>query len=481
MSSSISKLLVDEEQFYNALVQKLQESNTWVDLLPTGVGSTIMTMVSGATSVNQHYILLLFREAFLRTANRDSSIYEGASSLGVQIVRKGCSATTAKLTNSALNTEFIPPYSTFDIEGDAFFNVDQLTLPPSIELNNIKLYQGTVVEKTFNVADYTEESGMVRLEFGESNFNVANDHITVWETDEDGSVQVYTKSEDSLLVTESDATVYFEFTTGKGDVSILFGNNTYGRAPSKNSTISVRYVTTKGAEVVGISGSAIRYLSNSNVKGNNTSAIVGGSNEQPASYYKAFAPYLFRSKGKAISRPEVRAVVSTYPGVADSAIFYQSDIAPYDPAWRSVMRVCILPRNSDTLGGANPDPSSAAWQQFRDWLQNKIHHMGMIQTWNPEKIYVKISLTLAVYKWADPSVIKVQAMERVLSLFVRRNGILGRKLSLSDLENACRVEGVDYVSVISPETSITPKDRTQYIVVDGTPEIKVVFTEREEQ
>ncbi|MNY79347.1 hypothetical protein D3C86_2199500 [compost metagenome] len=56
--------------------------------------------------------------------------------------------------------------------------------------------------------------------------------------------------------------------------------------------------------------------------------------------------------------------------------------------------------------------------------------------------------------------------------------MLGRRLSRSDIETACKVAGVDYVEVKSPNEEIIPADKTQYVVLNGAPLVNIVYSER---
>jgi phage-related baseplate assembly protein len=87
---------------------------------------------------------------------------------------------------------------------------------------------------------------------------------------------------------------------------------------------------------------------------------------------------------------------------------------------------------------------------------------------------------LAVDKDVDVEEMRIVVTERLLKLFQRKPGILGRRLSKSDIEKACRVGGVDYIEVKSPTEEIIPSDRTKYVVLDGTPDVQIVYSERKQ-
>lgn len=476
----ISQVVVDEQLILNDLRRILAQSGTWKDLMPTNVGSTLMKLASGATTVNQHYILTGLREAFLGTAVRDSSIFEGTRALGVHITRKVPASTTAALQNNLQTTKFIAPYSEFAVGSEKFYNLDQVVIAANGTYEGLNLYQGEVLTFAFDT-DVLVGSLLPAFKLGVPGFVVSDVDMTVWTEDKvSGTVRMWTKSEVGLFeLTPADAN-YFEFTSGDGDVSFAFGNGEFGAQLPNNSTLHVRCIATKGSVISGIAGERVRLVEAPEVAGWTETSITPGGDQKPALYYKQFAPVMFRSRRKAISPTEVRAHIMAYPGVADCQLFYQRDIAPNDPAWQNVMRVCILPTTSDTFGGANPNPQSAAWSAFVKWLNARIHHLGQVQPWNPTKLYRTVDVLIAVNKDVDLEETRILASERILKLFQRKPGILGMRLSRSDIENACRIGGVDYIEVRQPTDETLPADRSYYVVLDGLPNVNVVYSERQQ-
>lgn len=474
----ISKVLVDEDQIYQALAARLMTSQSWKDLMPTNTGSTLMTLASAAATVNQHAIHVSLREAFLSTARRDSSIYEGTRSLGVRINRKTSASVTIDLENRLNVVKFIPPYSPFLVGNDRYFNREQLMLPPNSNISGINLFQGEVVERHFDI-DILNSDELQTFRLGIPGFVVSNNDLLVYVEDlSTGNTEIWSRTENSLLDLTPRDKVYYEFTAGNGDVAFMFGDGEYGSRIPNGSRLHVRAIVTSGLNSTGVSGEVVRYMRDSEVSGFSSSSVIRGSDNKSSLYYKLFAPVMFRGRRKAISKTEVRAHIMGYPGVADVSIFTQKDIAPNDPRWQNTMRVCILPESVDSWGGSNPNPTSAAWSQFLDWLENQSQAMAVYQTWNPVKVFVKVETIVAVQKSVDVEEMRILILERILKLFQRKPGILGRRLSKSDIESACRLPGVDYIEVLSPLEEIIPTDRTRYVVLDGQPIINVVHTER---
>jgi len=479
-SVPISKVTPDFQLLFNELQRKLEQKRTWVDMMPTSVGTTILDTFAGSHVSNQFYLDMAFREAFLPTAVRDSSIFAGTRMLGVQISRKTCASCVAEVSNYSTRTKYIPPYSMFDLSGRTFFNRQQYVIPPGSTISNVSLYSGNVAEKRFDLKAYPDVA-LREFYLDEPRFIVSSEDVLVYTQNNDtGTTQIWEPTDKAVFEHHGEEAIYFESTARDGDTSFFFGDGENGKILDRDSTLIIRYVTTDGsADNSGLPGIALRVRSDSELKGETITTIAGGSDQKSALYYKMFAPNMFRTKRRAISGADIRATVMRYPGVADCSPLGQRDIAPNDLRWMNMMRMCVLPEESDTFGGANPNPQSSSWNQFSRWLIPHLHDAYDVQTWNPVKVFVKVRIKIAIVPSAKDGEIRIVAMENILKLFQKKPGILGRRLSQSDITDAIRkIEGVDYVVLASPEEDILMPDRTHYAVLDGQPIIDVVYSER---
>ena len=479
-TQNIVNVAPDFEQLFDELAQRLAAKQTWKDLYTTGMGTTVIDMFAASGVTNQLQIELGLREAFLITARRESSVLIGTRSLGVRVGRKTSASCTATLKNNTDSALFIPPYSRFSVNDVAFYNRDQLIFAPQQEVNGIALFEGIVETYELDL-DTLADREYIDVIIESAAFTVADDNLLVYTVSKvTGGIQMWSRTDSALFEHDGNDYVYYESTNGDGKPSLIFGDDINGAMLPAKNTLHIRYVVTSGAAANGIlKGSEAKYSANPNVAGATTSAVEGGSDQKDSAYYKKFAPYLFRSKRNIISDIEWRAAIVTYPGVADAFIQGQRDIAPKDPTWMNNVRVCVLPQNTDTLGGANPNPRSPAWESFRTWLYARVHRNTIIQTWNPEKVLTDVHLRVAVNAAVNAAEVKLLITENILKLFEKKPGILGRKLALSDLSDAAKaVAGVDYVEVLKPTKSIEPSGKTQYVALQTTPKIDIVLTER---
>ena len=475
--------VTDIDEAARVFENNLREQGTWNDMLPTNVGSFIKRIFSGLAVTHQHNILMSARNAFYKTAKRDSAIYALARGQGVYIERRISAATRATMRNGYGNTIFVTPYSQHTIDGIKFYNPTQYFVVAG-SVADTDLIQGEVRTKTFDL-DTIPNLSMYEFLLGEPGFTVTSD-LLVYTTDKNtGTTKQWERTESGLFEHNADDAVFFHGTSANGDASLIFGDGTYGSALPKKSTLTIRYIYSVGSQANDMFPQVrVQYDAYPLVAGETLETTTGGADYKSAAYYRQYGPVIFRSRNKKISAEEIKAAVNGYPGVADCAVLGQRDIAPEDKTWMNTMRICVLPFESDSWGGANPNPKSASWTNFLKWLMPQLHDRLEVQTYNATKVFISVHVLIALFDWAanDAATIKDTINENILKLFLKRPGILKRRVSKSDIEKACRVNGVDYIEVISPtERSIVLDDPTSYCVLQTTPLIDLIISERNDE
>lgn len=463
--------------------EKLREEGTWNDMLPTTVGAFIKRIFAGMAIGHQHNIQVSARNAFYKTARRDSAIFAIARGQGIFLERRKSAACTVTMGNGYPSTVFVPPYSQHKVDAVKFYNPKQYFVTPG-GAAEADLIQGEVRTKIFDL-DLIANTTLFEFLLGEPGFVVTSD-LLVYTTDKNtGNTVEWSATTNGLYEHGPDDRVFFHGTTANGDASLIFGDGSFGASLPRKATLTVRYIYSEGDLHNDIlTGVKTVYVEKPLVQGQTAETTTGGAAQKEAAYYRQFGPVMFRSRNKKISGEEIRAAIIGYPGVADCAVLGQRDIAPDDKTWMNTMRLCILPEMSDTWGGANPNPKSATWEQFRQWIHPQLHDRLEIQSWNASKVFVYVHALIAIFDWAahKEGEIKAQINENILKLFKKRPGVLKRRVTKSDIEKACRVEGVDYIEVYSPiELSVVLDDPTSYCALQSAPQIDTVISERNDE
>lgn len=434
---------------FEALVMQLQiwlsQKATWIDLLTSSTGQTLIEQMAAVGTFNQFAIESAAREAFLDTAVRDSSIYAITRMLGVRITRKSPASADVVFTRTSdlTTSSVLGRFTEFDLDGRKFFNrVPVIFQKDSADSDPVKLYEGKITRQTFPA-----NSQMFReIYLGEPGFVVSNEDLDVFITNpSSGLRELWLATLDGVWTAAAEDKVYYDTTSGLGDTILAFGDGYHGALPSVGYNIEVVYAVTMGsAGNVGTAGLIAVPLGLLDIKGVTTSSVTAGADEKVSSYYKSVAPNLYKARTRAVTAPDYKAIASSYPGVASISIQAQRNIAPHDLRWMNVVRVCILPEYADQY-------TVSAWSTFLTWFTRKQHAAVQVQKFNPIKLFADVTFTLAMTPASVAATVLIEAESNVRALFAKDLATLGKRIAVSDIVDACiHVVGVDYVTMVAP-------------------------------
>jgi hypothetical protein len=471
-------------QHVAAILQDFQKQYAWLDKEKSSIGVFLVDALAGISEVGQTHLMFAMREAFLQKARRESSILAGVKFLGIEISRKSGSAVVAQLRNNSDNAVTINAFSQFSVGQKPFYNPNGAILQPRSILN-LFLKQGEVKIKTVDLSSLDLVFPVINLDVPEH--IVSNEDIQINTISNNIRTQWY-KHSDSLYELNSSDRKYMETTTEKGDVSFLFGNGEFGTKLPDKGILEIRYIITQGSNGnIGSPGAVVNYNVNNSINGVTVEGAVGGSDQKNADFYKFYGSRLFESRGNLI-KPSDWEALAEYPDIADIVPQGQKDLAPDDPSYMNVVRLCVLPINSSNWGGANPNPTSGQWTRFLKYVKERSGRHLTIIPHNPEKILVDISIEVYVYEDQNTEMLKTEILEDINKFFARRTGILGRALiPSSDLDRVARRtldnkirEGVDYIKILSPTVDIIPASKIEYVSPRSI-QVLVKYTDRKRE
>lgn len=472
----LSQTQPDFESLVLQLQLYLNSRATWSDLLTSSTGQTLIEMMSAVGTFNQFAIEIAAREGFLDTAVRESSIYAITRMLGVRIGRKSPAGSDVTLTRPGDPTyaRLIPRFTQWTINGTKFFNRYPIQFEQGSSTVNAKLYEGSLKVQTI-AADST---AFREIYLNEPGFVVSTEDVEVAMINNiTGNGDLWTNIDDGIWTAGPADKVYYDATAGTGDVILAFGDGYSGVLPSVGTNIQISYIVTSGS--VGNNGGAafeVKCVDFEDITGVSTSKISGGADEKPASYYKSMAPYIFRAKKRAVNPTDYKAIASDYPGVAAVSIQAQKDIAPGDLRWMNVVRICLLPQMEDAF-------TQSEWDEFKLWFKKRCHTAVEIQQYDPEKKVVDIEVSLALNAAANPEEVVPTVEANIRALFAREVHTLGKRISISDIVEAARLDDVDYVQVATPSLDLVTDivngkaSVLQYFEI-GTLKINTRYSER---
>lgn len=473
----MSLLLTSFDNYVYYLQQKFAETTNWSDQQTAALTTLISDAFADVAQTNNSTITFSAREAFIRLARRESSVLENARFLGVPITRKGAASTTALMTNASSSPISVGMYDAFTVNGLDAYTRNAYVVNP-MESVAVDLFMGTATTQTFGLSQVSDYFSVI---LGESGFGVGD--IQVWTQDSAGNRVMYYEHEAAIFLADQGSNLYITNTLPDGDVMLTFGSVLFGRQPDQDHTLYVRYFKSEGSvDNTDKTELSVEFKSSSFLRGRTQLGITGGSDQKDLNYYRVCAPILGSAKRRVIRPDEWEAALRLSGGVADCAVLGQRDIAPNDPAWQGVVRICVLPESTLTLGGINPNPSSAAWTALTKWLETFKSPL-VVQTWNPDRILVDAEIEVKVTDDVDITTLYPVLVDAVRSIFKRRSGILGRRAARDDMATAIKFDGdqkrqgIDYVNVLNPTTDIVPSSRTQWVDLRNL-KLSISYTER---
>lgn len=438
---------------------------SWNDLLTQSTGQTLLEAAAAVGAFNQQGVEIAFREAFL-TAVRDSSIYAIAAMLGVRLSRKAPAIVSVKLKRNGSDVDVIPEMSQFTVGGVQFYNRSNIVFNADTMI--VTLYEGQVKRKVFQ----GDTTPFREILLSEPHFVVSNIDVKVKvENNTTKETTPWSKSHDGIWLVGPNETLFQDFTDGSGDVVLRFGNGEHGAIPGLGYNIIVDYALTSGSlGNNGGTGLSVAYTGDSSITGITQNAVTGGADEKSAEFYRAVAPYIFRSKNRAVTPTDYRAIALSYPDVASVIVQAQKDIAPNDLRWMNVVRICVLPTSDEQF-------NEQQWANFEKYMLSRVHAAVHLQLINPTKIKVNITMRVAVTADARPTDVENIVRVNIQQLFARDSESLGRKITQSDLIEASNISGVDYVELVSPKQDLMPLSPLSWFSADNVT-ITTFITER---
>jgi hypothetical protein len=462
----LSQVKPDFESLVTQLQLYLAQKETWIDLIPSATGQTLIELCAAVGAFNQYGIESATREAFLDTARRESSVYAIVRMLGVRIARKTPARVECTLSRGVhVETLTIPEYSQFLVQGKPFFNRDPLIWSNTTQSISAVLYEGQIKTKEF------EPSGesFRQIKLGEPGFVVSNSDVIVTLVRIDNNARdTWEASESGILIADANAKVYYDSTSGDGDLIVSFGDNNHGKKPDTSHKIEIKYVVTKGlAGSVGNSGQKVTISTVTTVVGVTTSAMTGGADEIPYTVYKRIAPHLANSKQACVTADQYLAKALDFPGVGSASITAERDyeaqgIQP-DLTRMNVLTICILPADSQLAAF-----SEEQWNEFLDYMNNFKFALCEIETQNPVAIETTLNIHVTIHRTAVAELVKVNTRKVVSDLFSRTNNLLSKTIALSDISKAvCDLDGVDYINILNHTADLIPQQfpKNRYFVL----------------
>ena len=449
---ALSSVSPDFEALVSQLQAALASKNSWVDILTSATGQTLIDFMCSIGAYDQLSIERAAQEVMLDSAQLESSILTIARLLGVRVIRKSPADVQVTLNNSDTTASYvIPAYTQFFINQNYYFNRDAIIFIVGQSTLTTTLYQGQL-----NNAQFISDGTSFQI------YQVGNSDFAVSDTDIICSINntTFTRTTTPLWQASATDTVFFDSTTADGNAEFTFGNNIYGVAPGSGTTILFTYATTLGSEGnVSITGQVVTQNVFSNITGTTSSNAADGADQRDPSFYKVLAPGMYSAKQRAVTRDQYRAIAATYPGVIDCLFRGQAETYPSDKTYMNIIFATIL---------TNPVWNNNQWIAFTAFMTSQDIFGLQFNRVDPTSISINIVANVYCKTNSNLTNVEQSLITALNAQFALKLGTLGFNQYLSDIY-ATLLESttfVDYVDVITP-TGDTIVTALQYVVLNS--------------
>ena len=420
------------------LTNMLKNLDTWKDTYQSSTGTTLIELFAAVIDMLNYYVERRAEESYLKTAKLRSSIVNLVSLLNY-LPRRPISATgNIKFILSSPNSYnvYIPKFTSLKTNDGVYYLTSEegVIYAGSIEVTLVGI-QGQLLTETF-IADGTEdyEYTVQESSIENSNFYVYVDGV-LW-------TQV-----DSFLPYESTDTVYRIEIGIDEKVIVIFGNNKFGKAPDSGSTVEIKYIKSDGLSgniyTTGVSMTVQDTIVNTNGDAVSVSAVTttefsGGQDEETAEEIRYYAPKVFATGDRAVTKADYESLVEEYSSVVSAVAWGEFEEGAPDFTMYNVVKLSMILEN-----WALPDATFKS--NLEDYLYNYKTITTKIVFVDAEIYHVIPVVEIYVNKLYSLSAVESTVADIIDGYFELDRNTLGKSARISDImADIDNTEGVDY-------------------------------------
>lgn len=354
-------LLIDSRTHTRSAVQSSIESylstlpdwGRWKDMFESSVGKVIVDLLAGITELHLFKVDTRLQENYLYTAMTEESVYLLADLLGYKVNRK--SAAEGKVTLS-FDRSLISPATLQDgyliYDGTPPLSlVGNYTIDVGESSKEMDVAQGEYMYKLFTATpnqDYyfNDESVSTSVMIGnaferlllDEGFEIENastntNRISIYTctTDPDGNLTAGDAIPWYDSLGDLDGNSCFVRTYYQGGISILFGDNSFGKRIYSSDLILIKYMVTQGSNVTLPVGQSLDEVIVDTMAGATTGSLVvsdtitGGSDEDDIEKVRMVTTGYFSTQERAVTLTDWEYTALSYQGVESVQIRKNDD------------------------------------------------------------------------------------------------------------------------------------------------------------
>lgn len=345
----MSRLSYTDYDFNRLVIQlqnRLSATETWKDAYRSSTGTMLIELFAYVANMALYYVERRAEESYLNTAQLKSSVINLVKLLGYNPKRKVSSSGVVRFTLAAAKEHnvILPQYTQIRTASGLNFLLKQGALiEKGLTTIDTEAIQGTISQTI------TAASGSTEQMYTISDVNIENDNLFVYVNG------VLWEQVDSFSAYNNTSTVYKLRTESSEYVTILFGDNVFGQAPSEGSSLLFKYIKTEGIGGNVYSLGAINSIYDNiydtegtlitDITVANTSTFTGGTESEDIEAIRYNAPRVFKTGDRLVTKDDFEAFLlseTTSPRIVEAKVWGENEENAPNYNMFNTLKICAL-------------------------------------------------------------------------------------------------------------------------------------------
>lgn len=402
----------DFETLLAQLQSRLALKSAWKDMYRSATGSMLIELFSAVGTLILYYIERRAEESYIGTAKNRSSLINLARLVGFTPQRRVSATGTLRvsLPSPATSMTFINsflsdnPFICSTTNGTKYMVLIDKAIDVNQTYVDVTGVQGTLVD-----SDYTS-TGIVNQEYNLKDTTIENTYIYVYVNN-----VLWTKV-DSFIDSTNTSAHYTLRNELDDTVTIVFGDNVFGKSPSVGDVVTVKYLQSSGLSSNVYTTGSITTVDSTvydatgtvlTVTVSNTTTFLGGDDAMSDEEIRTDAPKVFATGDRLVTKEDFKVVINAYPSVGDSNAWGENEETPPNYNMYNQVKLCVILQNWVL-------PDAAFEETLSDYLYDKSLMTVRYSYVDPVILYIVPTLYIRVTKGASISYVQSE-IETVIS------------------------------------------------------------------
>ena len=425
---------------FDSLVDQLQNhlrtTEAWKDVYVSSTGQMLIELFAAVGNMVLYYIERRAEECYIETSKNYSSVVNLVRLLNYTPKRSLPSKGQVRLSIDTPSSKiiYIPQYTKLSSTDGTPFIVYPIggQIAPGSTSVDLTALQGELTTVSFTSNGDLNQS--YKLNYQDIADYVKDSSDTL---DNTPKIEVTVNSipwtlQETFLNSTPQATHYCLKSELDGTVTVLLGDNIFGKSPSSGDVISISFIRTKGVDGNVYSTDVITKLNSliydqdgvrQTVNVTNIEAFHGGTSVETIEQIKNNAPKVFSSGDRLVTKQDYYAhILGGGLGVVDVNVWGESEENPPNYNLFNVVKICPILQNWDI-----PALNNSFWTRLSEYLNQKAMLTVKYEYVQPVIINVVPSLIVKAH-----SNVSLNLLQAAVDNVIREQFILGLTVYLDD-------------------------------------------------